>query len=241
MAMALMRSWLAACVAVLAASGCATYHTSTLIWPSVAEHKGEAMDHVYEVTAAYRDPAGNVLICARGMPAGRPYWQGEGEFSLLVTNGLFAGDSAKPHLRRGTWGLFQEYAPPADDVRSSCPAAHRGSYAALPVEKVKAERFGSEVLGDMSIEKVREFFRMQAIGPAVYVIVGKHWRGTTVETPVIFYVHDSIIAGDSRAVQIRTGFRKVESQPAWLVALPFAAAIDLVTLPIQIVVALVMR
>jgi hypothetical protein len=224
--------WLLAASAALGTAGCATYNTATLVWPSLDRlDQGVHVDLVFEVKAGYRDPAGDVLVCVRGRPAGRAWWLDNTDFALVVSRRVVAGGDA-PRIRRGSWAPSR-YVPPPEDIRSSCPVAGDKTYPALPMVRFKAEDFGARVIGDVPRDKVRALIRDQA-GPALCVISGKSWQGSSLEDAVIVYVHDAVIALDSPALEIDTEPRQVGSQPAWALALPFALAFDIVTFPFQL-------
>lgn len=221
---------------VLCAAGCATYNTSILVWPGLDRlDKGVHSDHIYEVVAGYRDRSGNVVVCVRGAPAGRAWWLGDTEFSLTVAHGILAAQPGATSLRRGSWAR-SSYAPPAENIRSYCPPRLAGAddYSVLPITRLKPQDFGRRAVDDMPKDKVRAIFHGEGSRPALYVISGQWLEGSTVETLVIVYVHDSVVARESPALEIDTQPRQVGSQPGWLLALPFAVAFDILTSPIQL-------
>jgi len=233
--------WLLAGIVALSAAGCATYNTSILVWPSLDRiDQGVHSDHIYEVSAAYRDQPGNVFLCVRGAPAGRAWWLGDTEFALIVPHGILTGQPAAGQLRRGAWAP-SKYVLSAKDVKSYCPPRVAGTdaYAVLPVKRFKPEDFGSRALDGVPKDSVRALFRSEAGAPAVYLISGKWIEGSSVENRVIVYVHDSVVARESSAVEIDAAPRQVGSQTAWIIALPFAVAFDVLTFPVQLLVLLV--
>lgn len=233
--------WLLAAIVALGTTGCATYNTSILVWPRLDRiDEGVHTDHIYEVSTAYRDPGGNLLVCVRGAPAGRAWWLGDTEFALVVPHGVLSGQPAAGQVGRGVWAP-SKYVLSAKDIEDHCPPRVAGAddYSALPIRRLTPGDFGSRAVDDVPKDRVRAVFGSEASRPALYVISGQWIEGSTVQTTVIVYVHDSVVARESPALEIGTAPRQVGSQYAWALALPFAVAVDLVTLPLELLVLLV--
>jgi uncharacterized protein YceK len=224
------KSWILVILAAsFSMSGCATALTSAKISPG----EEKQYDYVADVTAAYRDIAGNVVICVTGMPAGANYWiPGNRNYTLNFPA------SSSPNLEVFYHKTIPRYQVTMADVKNTCPEKQEGLMA-LPVLTVHARDFGNEDYSGMSDEALKEFFRTRAKAPAIYTFFYKAgWVSGPSEFFNIVYVSEKPIHGKANAVEIATGFRKVKGEPGYVLLVPFAVLFDIVTFPIQLLFAL---
>jgi len=209
----------------LSMSGCATTLTSAKISPG----EEKEYDYVADVTAAYRDIAGNIIICVTGKPAGANYWiPGNRNYTLNFPA------SSSPNLEVFYHKTIPQYLITMTDVKSGCPE-NQDDLMALPVLTVHARDFGNENYSGMSEGALTEFFETRAKAPAIYKF---HYENKWTNIPShlfnIVYVSDKPIRGKVNAVEITTAFRKVKGKPAYALLLPFAVVFDVVTFPVQL-------
>jgi uncharacterized protein YceK len=216
--------------AAVLAGGCATVLTMEAIDPGDEE---DDSDYVANVESAWRDEPGNVTLCVTGMPAGANYWLGSSRDFRIVYPG-----AASPSVTVLHHEAIPEYRITAADVRGRCAATMNG-VTPLPVLRIHAREFGGGDYFEMSDAALSEFFEKRAEAPAVYTFdyrSGGAEFGSDLMTVV--YVHEEPLHGDARAVEIATGDRKRNGSPAHVLALPFAVVYDVVTFPLQVLVAL---
>jgi len=195
------------------APGCATFTVSEQIWPG--EDKG--FDYIAEVSAAYRDRAGEVLGCLEGKPAGSSWWFGQEAYSIAFPADLYEQRPTEaPELRI----MYHEALPVFDltarEVRGRCPkpgSAVQASLTPLPLETIRSDRFGSRAFSGMSEDKLRDFLDAQAHRPAFYVFLSRFLEGDDFDSIHLVYLHETPVFRGQRAVQIETGSRQVEGQP----------------------------
>lgn len=220
---------------LLLAGGCATSLTMKAVDPGTEEMDME-FDYVADVTAAYRDEAGNVTVCVTGKPAGSNYWiPGDRAYSLHFPA------AAEPGLRVSYHKTIPEYQITAEDVGGRCRAPAAG-WMELPVRTVEAADFaenpGDRSWSGMSDKALKAFIESDAEAPAIYRFNYDPFSGdSSAELMTIVYVSEKPVAGEVRAVEIATSRRLVKGQPAYALLLPFAVVYDVVTFPLQLIVA----
>lgn len=208
----------------LACGGCA----STLVINAIEPFEMES-DHVSRVTDAYRDTEGNVRVCVIGEPATayvlpREYPDFDQVYSLVYPA------ARTPELAAGGHESIPQYRITSADVNGGCPPA--GPHlTSLPVFHPQMRQFGDMGYHGISDAALVDLFDSNAGLPAIYVFgpefSGPHRR--------IVYVPEGPERGLARAVEVATVPREVEGQPAFIMLLPVALAIDIVTSPVQFV------
>lgn len=213
-------------------SGCATKLTAKAIYPG-DEKKA---DEINQVTTAWRDEAGNVTLCVYGLPAGANAWLAEGRSYSLVYPA-----ATSPQLEIVHHETIPRYRVTAADVRDAC-APTMNSMTEIPVQSINADEFGDTDYCRISDNALATYFENRVEAPAIYMF--DYSFGTEMSRSYrmnVVYVHEAPIFKDARAVEIATDPRRIPSRPAYILALPFALALDLVSSPIQILAQLSLR
>ncbi len=212
--------------------GCATLLTLDAIDPGDEE---DEFDTVYDVLTAWRDAAGNVTLCVTGMPAGANYWVSNSrDYSIRYPGASSLALEVFYH------DSIPQYRVKAADVGGKCAETMK-SMAPLPIHRIHAREFGDGDYSEMSDEALAEFFEIRAEAPAIYMFDYRVSWSSDSELSNVVYVHEAPLHGNARAVEIATRARKVEGEPGHVLLLPFAAAFDVVTFPVQLLFALTYR
>ena len=213
---------------VFALSGCATYNTAQHIRPWGDGAHG--FDQVDEVTAAWREPNGDIRVCVRGDPAERGHSTAmlfkEVDYSVVLPAGLFeTGPESAPALQR-TKDPVPEFNLTAARVQGRCPDGG-GGRTAIPVRRVLPAELGVESFAFADDADRETLFMAGAGGPVVFEFV---------ETPSssLYFRAGAPVFDGSRVVEIDLALREKEPRPAWILVMPFALLFDLVTSPFQI-------
>jgi len=210
-------------------SGCATVLTLDAINPG--EEKDE-IDTVYDVQTAWRDRSGNVTLCVTGMPAGANYWvSNTRDYSIRYPG------ASSPALEVFYHDSIPQYRITAADVKGRCPGAMK-NMTPLPIHRVHAREFGNGDYFEMSDKALAEFFENRAEAPAIYMFDYQVSWSSNSELTNFVYVHEAPLHADARAVEVATAPREREGHAGYALLLPFAAAFDVVTFPVQLLFAL---
>jgi hypothetical protein len=210
-----------AAMALLPLAGCATSLTMERISPT--ERRA---DFVREVKSAHREPSGTVVVCVLGQRAHTPWPFGSGaneEFSVSIP------PDAPVTLRKSIRYEIPRFEVSAANVGRPCPA-EPGPSTAVPVRTLRRAEIPDRSYFSPDYP---EFMALVGAGdeaPALWTVDVGYLR--------LFYVSDALRFENRRAVEIETGPRDVEGQPAYVALLPFAVVWDVLALPFYLLWAL---
>lgn len=227
-----MRISLAAALllALFPTSGCATVMTAKTIYPG----EGEDSDEVSKVNTAWRDDAGNITLCVTGMPAGVNFWLGrERNYSIHYPA------ASSPRLEARHRETVPEYRVTAADVGRGCPNDMKGM-TPLPIHHIRARDFAAGENFEVSYDAQAKFFNERAEAPAVYVLDRRENREYGRDWTSFFHVREAPLKGNARVVEITTRKRKKEGNVGYVLMLPAAVAFDIVSSPVQLLVAVML-
>ncbi len=217
-------------VSLFALSGCATYNTAQHVRPWGDNAWG--IDQIDTVTAAWREPSGDIRVCVTGDPAERAHttavlFKGV-DYSFVLPAGLYetAPESA-PKLYR-TKDPVPAFNLTAANIEGACPPDVDG---AIAIRRVTPGDLGADSFAFADERARAEMFAGAPAGPAVFEFV---------ETPSssLYYRHDAPVFDGSAIVEIDLALRKKEARPVWILVMPLALVFDVVTSPAQLAMCL---
>lgn len=206
---------------VLLLAGCATSLTIERISPS-----GGQSDYVRDVTSAYRQPSGAVVVCVVGTPAQTPSPFGSRVTAFSLTLPPGASVSVPKSVRRE----IPRFQVTAANVGAACPQNNIEPAISIPVRRIESSRIGDRSYFNPDYDEFTALLGPDSEGSAVWTV----YTGYT----TLFYVSESPRFEGRRAVKIQTYEREVEGQPAYLALLPFAVAFDVLMVPVYLLWAL---
>lgn len=206
--------------------GCATPHVIEKISPS----KGDR----YHYTSAYRDNAGNIILCADDFPRSAYSFLGAESWRFVFPVEAFSKAlGARPNLGIRNQSDLPVYRLPV--VSASCPPPPTQNAAALSqdtaaLSSITVKSIGvTDVLGqqfaDMSNDALGTYFQTRAEKDAIYLFSFRRDVGKGTRRHIV-YVHNEPVFAGSRAVELRPGPK--EGNLAYVPLVPFAFAFDLV-------------
>ena len=225
----------------LATAGCAIPRT----WEKISPAEEGYRDYVESVTAAYRQDDGSVIVCVTGQRAAT----GPLVFGRLPVEpfSLRLPVDAAAQVDPGEHASVRRYVPPASAVGGPCPRAEVAG-ASLPVRIVRCRELGHPAFDRVPEAAMAAVIADQPLEPAILVFMSEGWwrPGNPPDTetegwwrndrdPKIVYVDSEPRFNSARAVLIEPGLRPVAGNPLYVAALPAAAALDILTIPVFIV------
>lgn len=185
--------------AALLTCGCATALTKDAISPGNEE---DEFDYVADVTAAYRDAAGNVTLCVTGRPAGTNSWLGGTRNYSIVYPGA---SSPEP-----MFALHEDipiYDLTVADVKGACPPPMQGM-APISVHTVYGHEFRNTPSSVFPNRGLSTFLENYSPVPAVYMYRDK------IDTEIfsgdvmkLYYTRETPFWDDIRTIEIPTRYR----------------------------------
>ena len=180
----------------LFACSCASTLTSNSVDPAEKETE---YNYVEDVTAAWRDRAGNVTLCVVGLPAGESRGPaGSRRYSIVYPGAsppepLFSLDETIPvHIGD------------ASDARDACSPSMQGM-TPIPIYTVYEPEFLEAPYSGLPDRAMATFLENYAPAPAVYIFRFRVASGAySGEHLTLFYVRETVIWDDIRVVEILT-------------------------------------
>ncbi len=214
-------------LAAVAASGCVSKALLEFA------DKIEVRDNIVTgVTVARRDEAGDIFVCATGLPAERDRTRSPVEYGVKFPLSLFDDGEAGTPLLAGSGADIRRYTLTPEDIADDCPT-EIGDPATLPVTLVEPKYLSSVALNTVSDEALRSFIDEAREGAALYVFQSTDPG----ESALLVYQHDSAVFEGNRLVGIELPAEPVKPNENAVIALPLAFAADVVIVAAVVVLA----
>lgn len=219
-----MRARRAICLLVLLlplfSGGCAT--------PYVIEQISPSEEDTYHYAPAYRDAAGNIILCVDDLVNGG-YFMGVDELRFVFpAEAVSKGLAGRPKLDLRSRPELPVYYIPKTGIGPPCP--DRGSPEAVSLPSVTVNSIDLGAIPELAAANVSDdalwtYFQTRAETDAIYVFRSRR-KGDAPTRKRVVYVHDQPVFAGSRAVELRPGPK--EGSLAYVPLVPFAVAYDLV-------------
>lgn len=214
----------------LVAGGCAT--------PYVIEQISPSKEDTYHYSPAYRDSAGNIILCVTDLMGGGYSWGGDELRFVFPVDAFSKGPTERPKLEMRNQPELPVYRIPKTGIGPPCP--DRGSQEAASLLSVTVNSIGFGDISELRAANVSDdalwtYFQGRAESDAIYVFQSRHGDDAPPRKRVV-YVHDQPVFAGSRVVELHA--RPKEGSLLYVPLVPIAVAYDLVMGALFVVFAL---